>query len=127
MNNEVIYEEVPFHPDYQRLRGVLFQALSQALSGKGAERHAKGEPFERQRMQTISHLLGTERGMAFQAVKKLTEGLDLPTHEMRVKELLGAINYIAGIIVFLEDGSEKTAEEPPQSESPCDHVFGLGS
>lgn len=103
MKNELIYEEVPVHPNYQRLRGVLAQALHQAQSGKGAERHANGLPFEKQRMQIISHLLNSERGMAFQACKKVAEGIDLPTHEARVKELLGAINYIAGIVIFLED------------------------
>jgi len=45
-------------------------------------------------------LLNTERGMAFQVIKKLTEGLDLPDPAARERELLGAINYIAGIAVY---------------------------
>jgi len=89
-------------PNYNSLRDVLDAALLQAQGGKGAERHAKGEPFENQRMQSISRLLNSERGLAYQACKKVAEGLDLPTHQARVKELLGAINYIAGIVIYLE-------------------------
>lgn len=85
--------------DYTSLARVLNDAYDQAASGKGKERHAKGQPFEEQRMQGISALLETNRGMAFQAMKKLTEGLDLE-HDARERELLGAINYIAGIIVY---------------------------
>ena len=89
-------------PNYDSLRDVLDAALLQASAGKGAERHANDLPFEEQRMQSISRLLNSERGMAYQACKKVAEGLDLPTHQARVKELLGAINYIAGIVVYLE-------------------------
>lgn len=85
---------------YGSLRSVLQAAFEQAADGKGKERHARGNPFDRQHMQTISDLLDTDRGMAFQAIKKLTEALDLPTPEAREKELLGAINYIAGIVVY---------------------------
>lgn len=87
-------------PDYAALAKVLDAAYEQAAYGKGRERHARGNPFEEQHMQTISRLLQSERGMAFQAIKKLTEGLDLQTHEQRERELLGAINYIAGIVVY---------------------------
>jgi len=88
-------------PDlYESLRAVLQDAFEQAASGKGRERHARGNAFDKQHMQTISDLLDTDRGMAFQAIKKLTEALDLPTPEAREKELLGAINYIAGIVVY---------------------------
>jgi hypothetical protein len=86
-------------PGYQELANVLEAALEQAQSGKGRERHANGLPFEDQRMQTISDLIGTERGMAFQAIKKLTEGLDLADPDAVERELLGAIVYTAGIVV----------------------------
>ncbi len=86
--------------NYSSLRAVLEAAYEQAARGKGAERHARGNPFEKQHMQTISTLLGTNRGMAFQAIKKLTEGLDMADPAARERELLGAINYIAGIIVY---------------------------
>ena len=89
------------HSDnYASLQAVLDAAYAQAAHGKGAERHARGNPFEEQHMQTISRLLGTERGMAFQAIKKLTEGLDMADPDARERELLGAINYLAGIVVY---------------------------
>jgi hypothetical protein len=86
--------------DYKSLREVLDAAFDQAANGKGKERHARGNPFEKQHMQTISQLINTDRGMAFQAIKKLTEGLDMADTHARERELLGAINYIAGIIIY---------------------------
>lgn len=85
--------------NYEELQKVLNDALKQAAEGKGKERHAKDMPFHKQRMQGISDLLGSDRGMAYQAIKKITEGLDLDDIR-RESELLGAINYIAGIIVY---------------------------
>jgi len=87
--------------NYNSLKEVLDAALQQAASGKGKERHNKhDEPFEKQRMQTISILLYSNKGMAFQAIKKLTEGLEMEDTQDQEKELLGAINYIAGIIIW---------------------------
>jgi len=97
--------------EYDMLHDILHEALVQAACGKGRDRHAaQGERFEEQRMQTISHLLRTERGMAFQAIKKLTEGLDLEDINAQKRELLGAINYIAGIIIYLESQNDLTKE-----------------
>lgn len=91
-------------PNYAGLYQILLQAFMQAARGKGYERHNLGGqvPFEKQRMQQICELLNTPHGMTYQVVKKLTEGLSHPTLEMKVKELHGAIIYIAGIIVFLQ-------------------------
>lgn len=88
---------------YERLVAVLKAAHDQAAKGKGFDRHANGLPFHAQRMQQISHLLDSPDGMAYQVCKKVAEGLALPGHERKVAELLGAINYIAGIVIFLED------------------------
>lgn len=93
--------------DYKALRKVLDDALLQAAVGKGKDRHAKGLPFQEQRMLGISRLLDSERGMAYQACKKIAEGLDLDTTERKVAELLGAINYIAGIVLFLREKDEE--------------------
>lgn len=95
-------------PGYESLREVLAAAYDQAARGKGKERHANDLPFHKQRMQSISHLLRSDAGMAYQVCKKVTEGLDLPTPEARRRELLGAINYIAGILIFWDE-SEKGA------------------
>lgn len=97
--------------DYQSLRAVLDAAYYQAAHGKGKERHAKGQPFHEQRMQSISHLIGTERGMAFQVIKKLTEGMDLPDPGARERELLGAINYLAGMVVYFRNQEDRNAAD----------------
>lgn len=99
-------------PGYEQLAAVLQDAFKQAAAGKGAERHAKGQPFHEQRMQTISTLLDSDAGMAFQVCKKLTEGMGLP-HEARERELLGAINYIAGIVIFHR-------QRQPKAEAPAE-------
>ena len=49
--------------------------------------------------------------MAFQAIKKLTEGLDMTDPKARRRELLGAINYIAGIVVY-HDQDNRTKSGP---------------
>jgi len=100
---------------YAGLHRVLVEALDQAQGGKGAERHNLGGdvPFERQRMQTVSELIGSVDGMTYQACKKITEGVKLPTLERQERELLGAINYIAGMIIFLrKQAAEKGAADP---------------
>jgi hypothetical protein len=88
---------------YEELENVLQRALHQASEGKGKERHAQGLAFEDQPMLQISRFLGTEQGMAFQACKKIQESHRLPTTERKVAELLGAINYIAGMVIMLEE------------------------
>ena len=87
-------------PGYEQLAGVLEQAYDQAATGKGKERHANNLPFHDQRIQGISDLIGTERGLAYQAMKKITEGMDLPTQEAMERELLGAIVYVAAMIIW---------------------------
>lgn len=88
---------------YERLADVLRRAYRQAAFGKGRERHANDLPFHCQPMQVISKLIGSEAGMAFQAIKKINEALRLPTPERQVAELLGAINYIAGVVIYIEE------------------------
>lgn len=87
-------------PGYEMLGDVLQAAFDQAAYGKGAERHACGNAFEDQRMQTISDLLDSPDGMVYQLIKKTTEGLGFAEHDRREKELLGAIVYLAGIVVW---------------------------
>lgn len=89
---------------YEKLQEVLKRAYDQAANGKGKERHSSNNtiPFHEQRMQSISDLIKSPKGMEFQIIKKITEGLEMEETERTTKELLGAINYIAGIIIFLE-------------------------
>ncbi|MNK49895.1 hypothetical protein D3C87_687610 [compost metagenome] len=88
---------------YEKLEHVLISAYKQAATGKGHDRHNLGGdiPFHDQRMQKISELIDSPLGMVYQACKKMTEAMQLPTHEKRVHELLGSINYTAGIIIFM--------------------------
>lgn len=88
---------------YERLHAVYRDAHHQAAYGKGNERHANDLPFHEQRMQTISHGLNSPAGMAYQVIKKLQEGLQMKDAGARRRELLGALNYLAGIVIFLDD------------------------
>lgn len=88
------------YDQYSALEHVLRAAYTQAAVGKGAERHANARTFEQQPMQSISDLLGDNHGLLFQAVKKIQESTRMPHYRLRERELLGAINYIAGAIIF---------------------------
>ena len=88
-------------PGYESLADVLQRALDQAQCGKGAERHATGLPFDQQPMQSISKLVGSADGLVYQAIKKAQESQRLPEGR-DIAELLGAINYLAGAIIYKE-------------------------
>lgn len=96
------------HPDggvtgYERLAAVLQAAYDQASAGKGKERHASnGVAFEDQPMNSINRLLGSYDGHIYQAVKKSVESKRLPK-ERAIAELLGAINYLAGAVIHIQD------------------------
>lgn len=97
----------PEVPGYEMLRNVLEQAYDQAARGKGKERHANNLPFHEQPMQMIAR----QTGLGFitgQAMKKIGEshGMD---KDAAVRELLGAIVYAAGAVIFLA----------AQGETPC--------
>lgn len=96
-------------PGYERLAAVLQSAFNQAAHGKGKERHANALPFHEQPMQQIAR----SRGLGFilgQADKKSQEGqgmLERGNTEACVRELLGAIVYLAGAVVFIQDQQAK--------------------
>jgi hypothetical protein len=93
--------------DYAALRGVLDRAYDQASVGKGRERHANGEPFEDQLIVKLGQFMGHRtEGNVFQACKKSIESLRLPKSRA-IPELLGAINYIAGAVLILENAPEE--------------------
>lgn len=84
---------------YSELANVLTAALMQASNGKGKERHADNQEFEKQPIMWIEeHFKSFQLG---QAVKKIHESQRLPT-EMAVAELLGAINFLAARVIFLQ-------------------------
>lgn len=88
------------NPGYETLANVLQRALDQAQAGKGAERHADSQPFHKQPMQTIAGQVGPGF-LSGQAIKKIQESQTLPPGR-DVAELYGAINYLAGLVIFLE-------------------------
>lgn len=92
--------------DYLSLERVLNEAYEQASSGKGKERHACSRPFEKQPMLTISELIGDNHGLIYQAIKKSQESIRMDDGAAR-RELLGAINYLAGAIIFLDNQQGK--------------------
>lgn len=90
-------------PGYESLAHTLRLAFDQATTGKGADRHAQGLPFADQPMQKLCALYGVGFALG-QAGKKMQEAQRLP-RDAAIRELLGAINYAAGAIVFLEGPS----------------------
>jgi hypothetical protein len=94
-------------PGYDTLASVLIRAFRQAAEGKGAQRHAQGQPFDQQPMQQLIRLYGIGFALG-QAAKKAQEAQRLPTVDRQVAELLGAINYLAGAVIALEAGQSTT-------------------
>ena len=104
------------NPGYESLADVLQSALNQAQDGKGAERHANQLPFDQQPMQTIAGQVGVGFLLG-QAIKKTQESQGLKGHHA-VAELLGAINYLAGAVIFLE-GKPATPGAANDNASTC--------
>jgi hypothetical protein len=96
-----VFQSVKDQEDYSDLLAVLLGALDQAAYGKGRERHANDAPFAEQPMQAISDLLASPLGMAYQVAKKVVEATHMPSIEQQERELFGAINYTAGMIIWL--------------------------
>lgn len=103
-------------PGFESLYRVLMEAHDQAAFGKGAERHGHGLPYNAQPMQGISFLLGSSEGLLWQVIKKTQEAQTklamargCPDKEVKQialqfarRELLGAINYLAGALIYEE-------------------------
>lgn len=109
-------------PGYELLQRVLQMAYNQAAHTKGAERHANNLPFHEQPMQTIAdhHGLGFLLG---QAEKKAVEAHGMTKRGQNaaaIQELLGAINYLAGAVIFLEgqEGLEEKKEATTGPQTP---------
>ena len=89
-------------PGYDGLFNVLTRALHQAQDGKGKERHAQpGQAFEDQPIIQIGRMVG----MGFQngqAIKKMVEAqgmLARGDYNAAEREVLGAINYLAAVVI----------------------------
>ena len=86
---------------YQSLNRVLDLALDQSANGKGKERHANDKPFDRQPMLEIGRMVGPGFCLG-QAIKKAQEASRMEPDAAQ-RELLGAINYLAGAYLLLEE------------------------
>jgi hypothetical protein len=81
---------------------VLHRAREQAALGKGLERHATaGEAFEDQQIVQLGAWMGSTHFEVGQACKKSLESTRLPP-DRAVRELLGAINYLAAAVILIE-------------------------
>lgn len=105
-------------PGYERLASALRAAYRQAAIGKGKERHANDLPFHEQPMQDLIRLNGLGYATG-QAGKKASEARGFMANadksqcasaaQRAIFELYGAIVYLAGAIIALEDAEETRA------------------
>lgn len=92
-------------PGYEVLVSVLEEALEQAQTGKGKERHAAGEPFEQQEICQTTRAVGFGYPLG-QARKKAREAkrlFDENKADEAIAECLGAINYLAANIIVMRE------------------------
>lgn len=112
-------------PGYESLAAVLSAAFDQAARGKGKERHANDTPFDQQPMQ----LIADRRGIGFilgQADKKSEEAqgmLDRGEVDAAIREILGAIVYLAGSIVHIQRKNECAVIVPVEPTPVHDDGF----
>lgn len=98
---------------YEALVEVFAVAMEQAASGKGLDRHANGQPFDRQPMIEISRMVGLGFPLG-QVQKKAQEAALLAAAGDTVKaqaEILGAINYLAGAYIVLRASGLRTNDD----------------
>ena len=97
--------------DRHPLQEVFSDALAQATSGKGEQKHGLGKGFYDQQWVDVTkrHGLGFLTG---QAVKKTNEAVSIPSLEMWEREMLGAINYLAMAILYKRIENMKATMPP---------------
>jgi hypothetical protein len=95
------FRSVFVKPEYSDLFEVLRNALEEAQEGKGAVRHGNGLSFMEQPALTITRAVGLGFPLG-QAMKKIQESQRMEP-EAAKRELLGAINYLAAAVLFLDE------------------------
>jgi hypothetical protein len=95
------FRSVFVKPEYSDLFEVLRDALEEAQEGKGAVRHGNGMSFTDQPALTITRAVGLGFPLG-QAMKKIQESQRMDTDAAK-RELLGAINYLAAAVLFLDE------------------------
>jgi hypothetical protein len=90
---------------YVLLRTILDAAFNHAATGKGKERHARDLPFDKQPMLETTRLVGPGFPLG-QAIKKAGEAagmIERGEYDAAEAECLGAINYLAGCVVWMRE------------------------
>jgi hypothetical protein len=112
-------KKIPVDPNYlyDSLDRVLRGAYDQAAKGKGKERHATDEAFEDQKICVINRWIAESpvAGALFQAIKKSVESSRLSAPRA-IRELQGAINYLAAAIILLEESKPEDEWAGPNAE-----------
>ena len=112
------------------LQYVFDEAIKQVESGKGAERHGTVKDFLFQPIFNIGKLTGP-RGLMFQSVKKMHEAIFCLengkfTKDQTVEELLGALVYLASLIILVNDEEEKKKVEPDYKDTEEEVTMAMG-
>lgn len=97
---EMFDQKLVDNPNYDALLAILMDAYNQAVHGKGADRHGAGLNFEDQDMLNIMDQHGSTDSATGQAMKKILEARRMKSKNKAREELLGAIVYIAGAILW---------------------------
>lgn len=100
-----LFKTVTETKGYEDLTRILDEALQQATSGKGKERHAGNKPFDKQPIMEIARMTGLAYQTG-QAMKKIQEShtlLEIKGKEAAINELRGAIIYLAAAIKTIEE------------------------
>lgn len=103
--SDELFKTVTEAEGYEDLTRILNEALEQATSGKGKERHAGGKPFDKQPIMEIARMTGLAYQTG-QAMKKIQEShtlLEIKGKEAAINELRGAVIYLAAAIKTIEE------------------------
>lgn len=109
---EVAYERSRSPKGYDSLGRVLREVMHQCAIGKGNKRHANGKAFIDQPILAYSREYKSPVGLLFQIRKKLDE-FDRLDGIARRRELLGAIVYLAALVIF--DQEQRGYELMPEA------------
>lgn len=88
--------------NYDKLVLALSNALLRASAGKGKDRHADDNPFEKQPIVTELHAFKSPAPALFQIRKKALESTRLDLDRAQ-NEMLDVIVYAAAVWVYLNE------------------------
>lgn len=94
---------------YETLAQTFQKAYLRASTGKGLDRHSDGQSFDKQDIVQELRIFKSETPALFQARKKIKESIRLSKHEA-VAELLDAMNYLAGAVIYLTEQEKEEGD-----------------